>query len=113
VAKGLYIRRDGAVIVEYGSRKIAIPKAQYRANGYRPSLNKLPNEPMQLRESRRLRLPKLAYLSVKVGSSKSLNRAYPVDAHSSTKELQASEWFWTKPQTVFFHPLGGSEPLKN
>jgi len=40
-------------------------------------------------------------------------RAYPVDAHSSTKELQASEWFWTKPQTVFFHPLGGSEPLKN
>ena len=46
MAKGLCIRQDGAVLVEYGSRKIPIPKAQYRANGYRPTLEELPTEPM-------------------------------------------------------------------
>lgn len=44
MAKGLCIRQDGAVLVEYGPRKIAIPEAQYRANGYRPLLEKLPRE---------------------------------------------------------------------
>jgi hypothetical protein len=42
VAKGLCIRDDGTIIVDYGLRKIAIPRAQYRANGYKPPLEKLP-----------------------------------------------------------------------
>ena len=46
MAKGLCIRQDGAVLVEYASRKIPIPKAQYRANGYRPPIEELPTEPM-------------------------------------------------------------------
>ena len=49
VAKGLCVRQDGMVLVEYGSRNIAIAKAQYRANGYRPPLEKLPSEPTPLR----------------------------------------------------------------
>ena len=44
MAKGLYIRDDGTIIVDYGSRKIAIPRAQYRANGYRPPAEQLPKD---------------------------------------------------------------------
>jgi len=44
MAKGLYIREDGTIIVDYGSRKIAIPRAQYRANGYRPPAEQLPKD---------------------------------------------------------------------
>jgi hypothetical protein len=47
-------RQVAAAPVEYGSRKIAIPKAQYRANGYRPPLDELPTEPMPLGNSGRL-----------------------------------------------------------
>jgi hypothetical protein len=44
VAKGLYLLRDGQVLVEYGKRRVPIAPAQYRANGYRPSYDKLPFE---------------------------------------------------------------------
>jgi hypothetical protein len=44
MAKGLCIRSDGTVIVEYGKRKIVLPRAQYMANGYAPPLQKLPLE---------------------------------------------------------------------
>jgi hypothetical protein len=40
-AKGLYLLPNGVVVVAFGSRHIAIPSAQYRANGYRPLLEKL------------------------------------------------------------------------
>jgi hypothetical protein len=43
VAKGLYILNDGSIIVDFGSRKIAIPRAQYRANGYKPAVEQLLN----------------------------------------------------------------------
>ena len=38
---GLYMMHSGAVMVAYGTRKIPIPCAQYKANGYRPALEKL------------------------------------------------------------------------
>ena len=44
MAKGLYLTRDGRVLVDYGSRRVPISSAQYRANGYRPSCDKLPAE---------------------------------------------------------------------
>ena len=44
MAKGLYLMRDGQVLVEYGRRRVPISAAQYRANGYRPPCDKLPPE---------------------------------------------------------------------
>ncbi len=41
MATGLYIMPDGMVMVDYGKRKIPISPAQYKANGYRPTLEKL------------------------------------------------------------------------
>ena len=42
VAKGLCLIGDGQVLVEFGKRQVPIPSAQYRANGYKPSCDKLP-----------------------------------------------------------------------
>ena len=41
MAKGLYLMRDGQVLVEYGKRRVPISPAQYKANGYRPWCHKL------------------------------------------------------------------------
>ena len=45
MATGLYVLQDGTVMVAYGTRKIPIPNAQYKANGYKPSLDKLKRIP--------------------------------------------------------------------
>jgi hypothetical protein len=45
MAKGLYRMSDGQVLVEYGKRRrVPIPPAQYKANGYKPPCDKLPPE---------------------------------------------------------------------
>ena len=45
MAKGLYLMSDGQVPVEYGKRRrVPIPSAQYKANGYKPPRDKLPPE---------------------------------------------------------------------
>jgi hypothetical protein len=45
MAKGLYLTNDGRVLVEYGKRRrVPIPSAQYKANGYKPPCDKLPAE---------------------------------------------------------------------
>ena len=45
MAKGLYLTSDGQVLVEYGKRRrVPIPSAQYKANGYKPPCHKLPPE---------------------------------------------------------------------
>jgi hypothetical protein len=45
MAKGLYLTSDGLVLVEYGKRRrVPIPSAQYKANGYKPPCDKLPPE---------------------------------------------------------------------
>jgi hypothetical protein len=45
MAKGLYRMSDGQVLVEYGKRRrVPIPSAQYKANGYNPPCDKLPPE---------------------------------------------------------------------
>jgi hypothetical protein len=45
MAKGLYLQSDGQVLVEYGKRRrVPIPCAQYKANGYKPPCDKLPPE---------------------------------------------------------------------
>ena len=45
MAKGLYLMSDGQVLVEYGKRRrVPIPSAQYKANGYKPPYDKLPPE---------------------------------------------------------------------
>jgi hypothetical protein len=41
MATGLYLLQDGSVIVAYGPRHIVISCAQYKANGYKPALQKL------------------------------------------------------------------------
>ena len=51
MATGLYVLQDGSVMVAYGPRHIPISYAQYKANGYKPVLEKLvakspgPNKP--------------------------------------------------------------------
>ncbi len=44
MASGLYLLGDGQVLVAYGERRVPISRAQYRANGYRPLVEKLPAE---------------------------------------------------------------------
>ena len=45
MAKGLYLMCDGQVLVEYGKRRrVTIPPARYKANGYKPLCDKLPAE---------------------------------------------------------------------
>ena len=41
MATGLYLTADGMVMVGYGTRKLPMSPAQYRANGYKPSFAKL------------------------------------------------------------------------
>ncbi len=41
MATGLYVMPEGTVMVAYGGRKLPIPAAQYKANGYKPALEKL------------------------------------------------------------------------
>ena len=41
MATGLYTLQDGSVMVAYGPRHIPISGAQYKANGYKPALEKL------------------------------------------------------------------------
>ena len=41
MACGLYVMQDGAVMVAYGQRRISISRAEYKANGYSPALEKL------------------------------------------------------------------------
>ncbi len=41
MATGLYVTPDGRVAVNYGTRKLFLPISQYKANGYKPSFEKL------------------------------------------------------------------------
>ncbi len=41
MAFGLYVMQDGSVMVAYGQRRILISCAEYKANGYKPVLEKL------------------------------------------------------------------------
>lgn len=41
MATGLYVLPDGSVMVAYGRRQIPVSCAQYKANGYKPALEKL------------------------------------------------------------------------
>ena len=41
MATGLYVLPDRSVMVAYGPRHIPISCAQYKANGYKPALEKL------------------------------------------------------------------------
>ena len=45
MATGLYVLQDGSVMVAYGLRHIPISCAQYKANGYKPALDKLVAKP--------------------------------------------------------------------
>jgi hypothetical protein len=52
MAKGVYLTSDGHVLVEYGKRRrVPIPSAQYKANGYKPPCEKLlPEVPREARK---------------------------------------------------------------
>jgi hypothetical protein len=41
MVSGLYVQQDGLIMVAYGRRQIAISRAQYKANGYKPVLEQL------------------------------------------------------------------------
>jgi hypothetical protein len=41
MAKGVYLMPDGQVMVDYGRRQSPISRAQYKANGYQPTYDKL------------------------------------------------------------------------
>jgi hypothetical protein len=44
MANGLYLMPDGAIMVNYGRKKIPISLAQYKANGYRPPFYRLAHD---------------------------------------------------------------------
>ena len=44
MAKGMFRRLDGQVMVQYGKRQGAISPARYKANGYRPVYERLEQE---------------------------------------------------------------------
>jgi hypothetical protein len=46
MATGLYVTQNGSVMVSYGRKYIPISCAQYKANGYKPPLEKLPAMPL-------------------------------------------------------------------
>jgi hypothetical protein len=54
-ATGLYLTPAGQVVVEYGSRRIPMLPAQYKANGYRPALEKLAAKPLPASKSQAAR----------------------------------------------------------
>jgi hypothetical protein len=54
-ATGLYLTPEGRVVVEYSSRRITLPPAQYRANGYKPALEKLAAKPFPADKSQAAR----------------------------------------------------------
>lgn len=41
MAIGLYLMNHETIMVDYGTRKIPISRAQYKANGYKPAIEKL------------------------------------------------------------------------
>ena len=41
MAVGLYVTPDGKIMVAYGARQIPLSCAQYKANGYKPTFEKL------------------------------------------------------------------------
>ena len=41
MASGLYLMDDETIMVDYGNKKIPISRAQKRANGYKPPIEKL------------------------------------------------------------------------
>jgi len=45
MASGLYLVNDETVMVDYGTMKIPLSRAQYRANGYKPAIEKLMERP--------------------------------------------------------------------
>lgn len=48
MARGVYRMPDGQVMVDYGSRRQSpISRAQYKANGYQPTYDKLGVKPLQ------------------------------------------------------------------
>ena len=49
MATGLYITQNGSVMVSYGPKHIPISGAQYKANGYKPPLEKLLAKPTSMR----------------------------------------------------------------
>ena len=54
MAKGVYRMPDGQVMVDYGRRQSPISRAQYKANGYQPTYDKLgvSGEPRPARRGR-------------------------------------------------------------
>jgi len=55
VATGIYLMPDGSVMVAYGPRHIPISSAQYKANGYKPALEKLAAESARAKATARNR----------------------------------------------------------
>jgi hypothetical protein len=47
VASGLYLMNNETIMVDYGTRKIPISRAQYRANGYKPAVENLIEGPQR------------------------------------------------------------------
>jgi hypothetical protein len=45
MATGLYITQNGSVMVSYGPKYIPISSAEYKANGYKPPLERLVAKP--------------------------------------------------------------------
>ncbi len=52
MATGIYLMPDGSVMVAYGPRHIPISSAQYKANGYKPALEKLAAESARAKNRR-------------------------------------------------------------
>jgi hypothetical protein len=59
MATGLYLLQDGTIMVAYGSKKIPLSPAQYKANGYKPAFEKLKVKPTGADEPKRQPEPRL------------------------------------------------------
>jgi hypothetical protein len=91
VAKGIYRIPDGQVMVDYGRRRAPVSRAQYKANGYQPSYEKLEAKLRSARGSpdgidrrRRSMYPKLR--------NAHRDRAQPSDNDPSRGSSPTTDW---------------------
>jgi hypothetical protein len=84
MAKGLYLTSDGQVLVEYDKRRrVPIPSAQYKANGYKPPCDKLPPEvPRKERKE-------LAHAGLRAGSAPQIYLRAAIEAAVSPTPVGA------------------------
>ena len=84
MATGLYLTPDGRVAVNYGTRKLFLPMSQYKANGYKPGIEKL-----SVRDTTG---PGPIPIGARAVSDQSVSAGIEVIQHSSGSKISAQAW---------------------